>query len=398
MRGSKFFLIFFLILLASVQFYVISPVNAYPGCISHSGIKECCWDTATAKTEGRQPNRQVNPISFCEAGEGTTGLLCYCGPQTTTNSNQAPSTNSSTSKSPTQTQSDSKPIIFKPSVSIPGTAYTAGQNIPVSGDTGAIAGYIIAIFKYSIGVISIIAAVALMVAGLTWLTSAGNQEKIRSAKIMLSSAISGLVLAFCSFLILSMVNTSLTSFKVTPIANVAQEQVLLMGCCQKENQNGEKHAEALTEKACTQIAPQYKSVKFFSPKEAILIGDACVDLGCCQISSPSGSRYEDTTREDCVAKNPDHPNNINFVADSKATDDHKGCVGVTSTTPTGTNCIQDNTFGCKQNSECCKGFCIKGYSQGNRCEQCIPRGKDRCSSDSDCCPGTRCVYSSHLCM
>lgn len=74
------------------------------------------------------------------------------------------------------------PIFITPTVTIPDTDFVSGQGIKVEESTTTLANYIVAIFKYSTGVIGIIAAIVLMLAGIMWVTAAGNQEQIGSAK------------------------------------------------------------------------------------------------------------------------------------------------------------------------------------------------------------------------
>jgi len=147
----------------------------------------------------------------------------------------------------------SNPINFTPQVGIPDSNFTAGQTIRVQESTTTLANYIVAIFKYSTGVIGIIAAIVLMIAGIMWLTAAGNQEQIGSAKKMISGGLMGLVLTFGAFVILSMVNSNLTSFKIQTVPTIAHINIDQTGCCLKGVSTETKTSEELTEEKCSEI-------------------------------------------------------------------------------------------------------------------------------------------------
>lgn len=97
-------------------------------------------------------------------------------------------------------------ITFTPQISIPGVS--AGKISPTS-----IGSYIIAIYKYAIGIVGILATVVMMIGGIIWLTAGGNSTRIEDAKSWISASLTGLIIALCSFLILSTVNPALTTFK-----------------------------------------------------------------------------------------------------------------------------------------------------------------------------------------
>jgi hypothetical protein len=145
------------------------------------------------------------------------------------------------------------PIIFEPSVSIPDSKFTAGEKVEIEESTTSLANYIVAIFKYSTGVIGIIAAIVLMLAGIMWVTAAGNQEQIGSAKKMIGGGLMGIVLTFGAFLILSMVNSNLTSFKIRTIPTIAHINIAQDGCCLKGVSTETKTSEDLTEEKCAAI-------------------------------------------------------------------------------------------------------------------------------------------------
>jgi hypothetical protein len=127
----------------------------------------------------------------------------------------------------------SDPICFKPQIEIPGMDKVF-EVCPTGADYGykitglGIGQFIIVVFKYSIGIIGILAAIVLMVGGVIWLTAGGNQSKVGEAQNWIKGSLTGLVLALTSFLLLSTINSSLVVIK-----NIAPWEVgeRPSGCC-----------------------------------------------------------------------------------------------------------------------------------------------------------------------
>lgn len=163
-----------------------------------------------------------------------------------------------------QTRQPGDPIYITPTVSIPETDFIAGQGVKVEESTKTLANYIIAIFKYSIGVIGIIAAIVLMAGGMIWLTAGGNHEKISSAKNIIGSSLIGICIAFGSFLLLSVVNTNLVNLRITTVPKIEHISLEPTGCCLKGISTSTQTSESLTETQCTAIP----DTKFYAGLEA----------------------------------------------------------------------------------------------------------------------------------
>lgn len=187
----------------------------------------------------------------------------------------------------TTTRKLGDPIFFTPSVTIPDSNIIEGQKVKIEDSTTSLANYIVAIFKYSTGVIGIIAAIVLMLAGIMWLTAAGNQEQIGAAKNMIGGGLMGLILTFGAFIILSVVNTNLVNLKITPVTKI-ENITLDFGCCAKtKTVDGqvEETAENLSGDACSKLAG-YSSVKF--TKDWVAEGNKCINpVGCCFVQANS---------------------------------------------------------------------------------------------------------------
>lgn len=189
------------------------------------------------------------------------------------------------------TKKETDPIYFTPGVTIPGedSDFISGKDVQIEESTATLANYIIAIFKYSTGVIGIIAAIALMVGGVVWLTAAGNHEKVSSAKTIIGSSLVGMCIAFGAFLILSLVNTNLVNFRVRPVQKL-QYLSLEQVCALKTAHDGTTTAQDMGKEDCerlqTTVDPNNQQA--YSKVECIKDHNAqankCVRLyGCCEV-------------------------------------------------------------------------------------------------------------------
>ena len=95
-------------------------------------------------------------------------------------------------------------VVFTPETSIPGSQFNANSGVAVAGDTGTLCDYVIAYYKYGIGIIAIVAMLAVAIGGLQWLLG-----KPKPGQDWIKSGLSGLGLALVSFLILATINRDL---------------------------------------------------------------------------------------------------------------------------------------------------------------------------------------------
>ncbi len=68
---------------------------------------------------------------------------------------------------------------------------------------------VMTIIQYLFGFLGIVAVVLFLYGGFLWLTAAGNEEKVGTAKKVLTAAIIGLVIIFISYAIANFVITQL---------------------------------------------------------------------------------------------------------------------------------------------------------------------------------------------
>ncbi len=83
-----------------------------------------------------------------------------------------------------------------------------------------IAEYIVAIYRYGIGIIGIVAMIKIAYGGIFWVVSMGNPGKVKEARDHITGALTGLALGLGSYMMLSMINTDLVNFKNITITGV----------------------------------------------------------------------------------------------------------------------------------------------------------------------------------
>lgn len=100
----------------------------------------------------------------------------------------------------------SKEVNFKPSVEVPG-----GPEGKITGkSTGQ---FVIAIYNYALSIVAVVATMVLMMGGARWIMAMGNAEQIGRAKTMIGAALSGLLLAMVSWLIMSTISKQFVNFR-----------------------------------------------------------------------------------------------------------------------------------------------------------------------------------------
>lgn len=104
----------------------------------------------------------------------------------------------------------------------------AGSSITFGTNTRPLGEYIRKVYNYGVGITAILATVVLMIGGFQWIIAGGSGEKIGEAKAWITAALSGLVLALSSYMILNLVNPALVNLKVKEIEFIKEVK---SGCC-----------------------------------------------------------------------------------------------------------------------------------------------------------------------
>ncbi|OGY91967.1 MAG: hypothetical protein A3H70_01090 [Candidatus Komeilibacteria bacterium RIFCSPLOWO2_02_FULL_48_11] len=77
------------------------------------------------------------------------------------------------------------------------------------GQTSDLKGTVAQIINIILGFLGVVAVLIILLAGFKWMTAAGNEEQVRSARQMLVQAVSGLAIVFAAWVIASFVINSL---------------------------------------------------------------------------------------------------------------------------------------------------------------------------------------------
>ena len=130
--------------------------------------------------------------------------------------------------STTQPSEEQKKIVMPTlQVEIPG--FDGGFKTPVKTAGGGMAyswinDYVVAIYKWSVSVIAILAVVMIMVAGFQWILSRGNASAISQAKARISGAFMGLIIILSISLFLGFINPNLTILKPMKLYTVIRKE------------------------------------------------------------------------------------------------------------------------------------------------------------------------------
>ena len=117
--------------------------------------------------------------------------------------------------------SDSKPILFRLNIGIPGSKFIAGQDITLTGAT--FGEYISALYVFFVGVAGILATVMIIYGGYKYVISRGNAGKMSDARDQITTAITGLVLSLGAYLILLTINPHLVKFDGFQLQSINQK-------------------------------------------------------------------------------------------------------------------------------------------------------------------------------
>jgi len=85
-------------------------------------------------------------------------------------------------------------------------------------------------YNYALGIVGILAAVMMIVAGFQWVTSGGNSEAITSAKKRIGGAIVGMFIAYMSFFILNTINPATVNLRLPQVWLIRQQQLTPQFC------------------------------------------------------------------------------------------------------------------------------------------------------------------------
>jgi hypothetical protein len=111
--------------------------------------------------------------------------------------------------------------IPQPKITIPGMNQLKG--VSDCGDRVCvpwIAEYIAGVYRYSVGIVGILATVVMMLGGFIWITAGGNPSRVGEAKAWIGGALTGLLLMLTSYTLLYQVNPDLVAMRALPVKTI----------------------------------------------------------------------------------------------------------------------------------------------------------------------------------
>jgi len=170
---------------------------------------------------------------------------------------------------------------FKPQIPIPGMneSEPVGTTVGKNSVSTLLPRYIQILYNYGLSVVSILAAIMLMVGGLLWLTSGGDSGKISQAKNTIAGSVIGLIILFSAYIILNTINPELIEMKSISLLGVgAPEEIqeTRFGCCECKGSHNVidklqfcDSAIGLTPEDCKDKCKQMEKDTYYGIKERI---------------------------------------------------------------------------------------------------------------------------------
>ncbi|MBP9731897.1 MAG: N-acetylmuramoyl-L-alanine amidase [Candidatus Magasanikbacteria bacterium] len=172
-------------------------------------------------------------------------------------------------------------------------------NIPFLGE------FISAIYKYSVGLISLIAVMVLIISGIQIITSAGNSEVISSAKHRIVSSVIAIVITAGSYTILYTVNPDLVNLKNLKILVVPGNNNYFSPSPEDENAEDDHGVTTNPTDKSVSFLPT-DPIRVYDPKGAGTFGAQylanCSAFANSNVSSQEGAKARVECRKACIAQ------------------------------------------------------------------------------------------------
>lgn len=118
------------------------------------------------------------------------------------------------------------PLYYSPQVPIPGTSEQAKAIASRQPVTANLLGqYVVAIYRFGIWLSIFLTIFMMMVGGFLWTIAGGNPSRVENAKSYITSALTGLVVALTSFVLLQTVNPRLVELSIPQPTKIIGEKL-----------------------------------------------------------------------------------------------------------------------------------------------------------------------------
>lgn len=229
------FISIFGILFLNFSVYSADPKNIGDSCVNNTECKTNLCATSSLKQENNKfcacssdkhcedmYGKEADETWTCKPGIDKSNNLAFC--ESNKKGIKIPATTTPASTPEDKASTTAKVKLTPPKINIPipelpawtALEVTAGEiaNIPY------IAEYIIAIYKYSLIIGSILAVAVLMIGGIMYMMGGMNATLISRAKNLIFGSISGIVILILSYLTLNIINPNLTQLGTIELQTV----------------------------------------------------------------------------------------------------------------------------------------------------------------------------------
>lgn len=159
----------------------------------------------------------------------------------------------------------------QPRIKIPGLTFTPTENVPdlvkkevgINGKEGIyitipyIGEYLATIYRFAVVAASMLAVVFIIIGGFMWTTSAGSADRITAAKTMIERALTGLILAVGSYIILYTINPELVQFRSLKILYIPTSDIDGLVFSDEENTPDDHSGKPFSSTAYDEIFKKY---------------------------------------------------------------------------------------------------------------------------------------------
>ena len=295
-----------------------------------------------------------------------------------------------------------QPLTFTPEVTITGSIFQNGKQVDVGSlnqTTGVISSnlmqkYIAAIYNYGLAIVGILAAIMLMLGGVIWITSEGNQTRVGQAKSIIGSSLIGMILAFTAYMLLRTINPDLVTLNPLKYTN---NNLITMGCCQLAG-----NAEISSEPTCKQEKGSWSL-----NAQLAIGGKTCTNTGCCVVSTKNTNYNTAAIVQKCLTTPAEQcaktTGTVNYSGGDQATtqflsgkcSDLPQCTN----TPNPCNNLPDGDQSCGSIYMSCSCYGHKAYvGDGQEGEPCGNHGGSTCQDCHKVCPdGSCCTFMVNNC-
>ncbi len=176
-------------------------------------------------------------------------------------------------------------------------------------DFANIGDFIALMYEYGIVLIGLFSSIMIIVAGAQWVTSGGSPDRVQSAKKRIGGAVTGLILASFSYVILNYISPSLVSFRLPQIWMINSFDVAPSLCGEIVDNNAPGKTPPLLSPVERTISPSTPTKEVENilneafKKKSVAVTDK--DLGCGPLYYVQG-----TAGQTCIANTCTDPHEI----------------------------------------------------------------------------------------